>query len=66
MTVRGETAGLANSGRDAVEFPRRAGPPEDERLPADPARVEWDGGRAHVHDAAQGTPRDRRGGLSTH
>ncbi|WP_235618140.1 hypothetical protein [Streptomyces sp. CB02400] len=43
VTARGEVAGLASSGRDIVEFPRRAGLPEDERLPADPARVEWAG-----------------------
>ncbi|MFI1421556.1 hypothetical protein ACH4VX_26995 [Streptomyces sp. NPDC020731] len=45
-------AGIAHSDRDVAEFLRSAGPPEDERLLDDPARVERAGGRAHVHDAA--------------
>ncbi|BFO18844.1 hypothetical protein SHKM778_52320 [Streptomyces sp. KM77-8] len=52
VTVRGEIVGLAYSDRDVVEFLRRTGLPEAERLLDDPGWVKWAGGRAHVYDAA--------------
>ena len=52
VTVRGEIVGLAYSDRDVVEFLRRVGLPEGERLLDDSAWVKWVGGRAHVYDAA--------------
>ncbi|MEY7981382.1 hypothetical protein AB8O53_34395 [Streptomyces pilosus] len=52
VTVRGESVGLAGADRDVVEFLRRAGLPDGERLLDEPAWVRWAGGRAHVYDAA--------------
>ncbi|MCX5158063.1 hypothetical protein OOK39_01945 [Streptomyces sp. NBC_00264] len=52
VTIRGQIAGLAMGDRDVVEFLRRAGLPEAERLLDQPEWVEWRGGRAHQYAAA--------------
>lgn len=52
VTARGKILGLAHDDRDLIEFLRRAGLPEADRLIDDPAWVEWRGGRAHEWDAA--------------
>ncbi|MEU2469150.1 hypothetical protein ACN6LF_001947 [[Kitasatospora] papulosa] len=52
VTIRGQIAGLAHDDQDVVEFLRRAGLPDAERLLDQPERVEWRGGRAHSYAAA--------------
>lgn len=48
MTVRDEILGLAYSDTDVLEFLRRVGLPDGERLLDDPAWVEWRGGGPEV------------------
>ena len=50
--VGGEILGLAYDDHDLVEFLRRAGLPDAERILDDPQWVEWRGGRAHQYEAA--------------
>jgi hypothetical protein len=52
VTARGEILGLAHSDSDLLEFLRRSGLPDGERLLDDPAWVMWRGGRAHHYEAA--------------
>ncbi|WP_199546559.1 hypothetical protein [Streptomyces sp. N35] len=52
VTVRGQMLGLAHNDTDVIEFLRRAGLPDGERLLDDEAWVTWRGGRAHRYDAA--------------
>ncbi|MFD6423139.1 hypothetical protein [Streptomyces sp. NPDC060198] len=52
VTIRGQIAGLARGDSDVVEFLRRAGLVDAERLLDDPRWVEWRGGRAHRYEAA--------------
>ncbi|MGH3585475.1 MAG: hypothetical protein ACRDQ0_04040 [Pseudonocardia sp.] len=52
VTIRGQIAGLAMGDGDVIEFLRRAGLPDTERLLDDPSWVEWRGGRAHQYAAA--------------
>jgi hypothetical protein len=47
VTVRGQILGLAYDDIDLVEFLRRAGVDEAERIIDDPTWVEWRGGRPH-------------------
>ncbi|MFF7411696.1 hypothetical protein [Streptomyces lydicus] len=47
VTARGQILGLAHGDLDLVEFLRRAGIDEPERILDDPAWVEWRGGRPH-------------------
>ncbi|MFE6807198.1 hypothetical protein ACFVEN_36925 [Streptomyces sp. NPDC057681] len=52
VAVHGQILGLARSGRDVVEFLRRAGLEDAENLLDDPMWVTWRGGRAHHYEAA--------------
>ncbi|MEE1813606.1 hypothetical protein PUR59_00935 [Streptomyces sp. SP18ES09] len=52
VTASGEILGLAYDDHDLVEFLRRAGLPDAERILDDPQWVEWRGGRAHHYEAA--------------
>ncbi|MGW0855436.1 hypothetical protein [Streptomyces sp. NPDC002690] len=52
VTIRGQIAGLATGDSDVVEFLRRAGLHDAERLLDDPRWVEWQGGRPHRYEAA--------------
>ncbi|NGO79577.1 hypothetical protein G6045_28560 [Streptomyces sp. YC504] len=52
VAVRGQMLGLAHSDADVIEFLRRTGLPEAERLLDDEAWVTWRGGRAHHYGAA--------------
>ncbi|WP_394425475.1 hypothetical protein [Streptomyces sp. SGAir0957] len=52
VTARDQILGLAHSDRDVVEFLRRAGLPDAERILDDPSWVTWRGGRAHQYEAA--------------
>ncbi|KIZ16811.1 hypothetical protein [Streptomyces natalensis] len=47
VVARGQILGLAYSDADLVEFLRRAGVEEPERILDDDAWVEWRGGRPH-------------------
>ncbi|MFC5805690.1 hypothetical protein [Streptomyces formicae] len=51
VTIRTQTAGLARSDADLIEFLRRAGLPEAWDLLDDPHWVEWQGGRPHEYGA---------------
>jgi hypothetical protein len=52
VTIRAQTAGLARSDADVVEFLRRAGLPDADDVLDDPRWVEWQGGRPHEYGAA--------------
>lgn len=52
MTARDEILGLAYDDADLVEFLRRVGLPDGERILDDPQWIEWRGGRAHEYQAA--------------
>ncbi|MFJ8931591.1 hypothetical protein ACIRLA_33910 [Streptomyces sp. NPDC102364] len=52
ITARGEILGLAHSDHEVVEFVRRAGLEDAERLLDDPAWLKWRGGPAHHYEAA--------------
>jgi hypothetical protein len=52
VTIRAQTAGLAHSDADVVEFLRRAGLPDADDVLDDPRWVKWQGGRPHEYGAA--------------
>jgi hypothetical protein len=52
VVARGQILGLAHSDADVIEFLRRAGLEDAERLLDDPSWVKWRGGRAHHYEAA--------------
>ncbi|WP_351223556.1 hypothetical protein [Streptomyces sp. NPDC002133] len=51
VRIRTQTAGLARSDADLIEFLRRAGLPDAWDLLDDPHWVEWQGGRPHEYGA---------------
>ncbi|WP_392872762.1 hypothetical protein [Streptomyces sp. LN499] len=50
VTIHAQTAGLAHSDNDVIEFLRRAGLPDAGEVLDEPQWVQWQGGHPHDYD----------------